>query len=309
MRLLASTGEIVRGRCKSTNLCDYCATLGAVENSELLALDALHGVAPTVYVVLTTRTATLDMARFYESRRQVWRAIKRRWPAAELATLLEYSTGRGDRSGGQRRPHWNLLLKGVPAEAIDQLRADVVEGVWCAREDAGIEGQWVGAIASTGGLMKYLALHFRKNDQSPPAGWRGHRFSTTRGYLWTDTPAAREQARESLRRGRALHAAERRGLTGQAALDAAAWALELAAATTWSVTHVQLTTPTMRAPHVGPAGIGACRIQPARGPEDGHLARDQADAGSIPAAPIELEAGCLPAQEPLDGLLRARAAP
>src|SRR4051794_4329350 len=36
MRLLSSQGEVVRGRCGATNLCEYCATLAAVENSELL---------------------------------------------------------------------------------------------------------------------------------------------------------------------------------------------------------------------------------------------------------------------------------
>src|SRR4051794_29972317 len=60
MRLLSSQGELVRGRCRGTNVCAYCARLGAVENAELLALDALAGSAPAVWAVLTTSRATRD---------------------------------------------------------------------------------------------------------------------------------------------------------------------------------------------------------------------------------------------------------
>src|SRR4051794_27059259 len=146
MRLLNDLGEVVRGRCRATNQCAYCARLAAVENAELLALDALAGTSPEVWAVLTTRTPTLDTAAFEDSHRQVRRAIKRRWPDAEIARLVEFTTGYGPRSGGRRRPHWNYLIKGVPAGDVEQLR-DVVVAVWCDRVDAQPQSQHVAPIA------------------------------------------------------------------------------------------------------------------------------------------------------------------
>jgi hypothetical protein len=169
-----------------------------VENAEVLAIDAMTGAPPAVWAVLSTRTATLETARFYESRRAVQRAVKRRWSEAEFAWQVEFTTGYGRLSGGQRRPHWNVLVKGVEPGDIDALRSVMVE-VWCAREDALPAGQYVGSIYAEGGLMRYLALHFQKQSQAPPHGWRGHRFMHSRGYFAAGIPAVREQAREQLR--------------------------------------------------------------------------------------------------------------
>jgi hypothetical protein len=36
----------VQGRCKSTNLCAYCAIQSAHENARMLSLDAIDGQAP-----------------------------------------------------------------------------------------------------------------------------------------------------------------------------------------------------------------------------------------------------------------------
>jgi hypothetical protein len=203
-----TTGELVRGRCKSTNQCDYCAKLGAIENTELLWLDALHGVTPTIYVCLTTRSAVRDPAKYYKSRELILRDLRVRWPAAEVAWLLEFTTGYGARSGGLRRPHWNGLLKGIPDEDVGQA-GEVIRSRWTAREDALAEHQDISLIRDVGGLTKYIAQHFQKESQAPPAGWRGHRFMKSRGYLWTTTPEAREAARASLRFKRAVRAVER----------------------------------------------------------------------------------------------------
>lgn len=218
LRLLSDRGEVVRGRCKATNQCDYCAKLAAVENSELLALDALNGSAPQVWAVLTTRRATLDMAEFYRAHEQLMKALGRRWPGMEWARLLEFTTGYGPRSSGRRRPHWNCLLKAVSVDAVDEVR-DVVAKVWCPRVDALPSGQWVAPVAEMGGLMRYVALHFQKESQAPPKGFRGHRFTKSRGYLWTDTPSARLEARDSLFEKRALRRAQALGLEGDAAGD------------------------------------------------------------------------------------------
>jgi hypothetical protein len=52
--------------------------------------------------------------------------------------------------------------------------------------------------------MRYLALHFQKESQQPPRGWRSHRFTTTRGYLAEPMEQARDRARAALRFRREL---------------------------------------------------------------------------------------------------------
>src|SRR5579875_51991 len=242
LRLLSSDGEIVRGRCGSTNQCGYCARLAAVENSEVLALDAMRGNAPQVWCVLTTRDAEPDPARFYRSRELLVRALRRRWPDCEYAALVEFTTGYGPRSGGLRRPHWNLLLKGIPAEDVEAVR-EVVVAVWCARENAEPRAQHVGRISDAGGLMRYIALHFLKESQAPPPGWRGHRFLKSRGYLSRPTSLAREQARDALRLKRELWRARGQGLEGSAAERRAQEAVERAKALTWRIYRMPAACP------------------------------------------------------------------
>jgi hypothetical protein len=53
--------------------------------------------------------------------------------------------------------------------------------------------------------MRYLALHFQKESQSPPRGWKGHRFTSSRGYFPKGAAVAREAAKKSLRLGRAVY--------------------------------------------------------------------------------------------------------
>ena len=223
MRLVSSDGVVRRGRCGSVNLCSYCAKLRAIENAEMLSLDALDHGAPEVWACLTTRTADPVPASFYRAREQVRKALRRRWPDCQDATLVEFTTGYGPRSGGQRRPHWNALLKGVPVTAVEEA-LEVIARVWCGQVDAEAARQHVGPVADAGGLMRYLALHFQKESQSPPKGWKGHRFVASRGYFPNGAPAARERAKESLRLGRAVHwanaVAEAEWLDNDQVLDA-----------------------------------------------------------------------------------------
>lgn len=203
LRLESTLGQLVKGRCKSTNLCLYCARLAAVENSELLALDALHGIAPRVWLCLTTPSASILPADFYNARWQLVKALRRRWPDLEWAALVEFTTGYGTRSEGKRRPHWNLMLKGVGPDDVSDLK-QIIAKVWCPRVAGDPEAQHVGLVEEFGGLMRYVALHFQKQEQAPPPGWKGHRFLKSRGYLWTGTEEGRQLARESLRLKREL---------------------------------------------------------------------------------------------------------
>jgi hypothetical protein len=228
----------VPGRCKAVNLCDYCAKLAAVENSEVLAIDAMRNSAPALWSVLTTRTATIDTGSFRRAREAVRRDVRRRWADAESGTLIEFTTGLGTRADGARRPHWNDTWKGIPAGDADELHA-VLSRAWCSRVDAEPRGQHVQPIAEVGGLMRYLALHFQKESQQPPKGWRGHRFRVTGGYLDRPMAEAREEARAALRLRRELWKAERQGIEGADALVAAERAVYEAGELGWELVRRQ----------------------------------------------------------------------
>jgi hypothetical protein len=204
----------------------------------VLALDAMTNSAPAMFAVLTTRTATMDMARFQNALKATRRALARELPEARIAQLVEFQTGRGRNSGGERRPHWNWMIKGT-ADATPGDVSDLVVSPWCERVDAEPEAQRVQRVHEAGGLMRYLALHFQKQDQAPPEGWRGHRFRVQKGYLAQPMPEAREQARQSLRLKRELHRLAEQGLSGQELEDAAHQALYEANELAWELVRVQ----------------------------------------------------------------------
>lgn len=228
LRLLnLSTGELVAGRCRSTNLCRYCQRLYVLETVEMLLLDAAEH-APTLWLVLTAREH-LTRAECTDHLRQVRKAVRRRWAACEWFVQVEF----------QRRGalHLNLVVKGVPVEDREALH-EVVSEVWCSRVDAEPQAQWSGEVADAGGVVKYLSktlAHGLKAEQAPPIGWRGHRTSQTRGYLVRPATVMREEARRSVRLGRLIH----RGLDLEHALAEVSRA---AAEDVWEMRVVQPST-------------------------------------------------------------------
>ena len=224
LRLLNhSTGELVPGRCRATNLCRYCQTLYVVETVEMLSLDATE-YAPNLWAVLTAREH-LTRKQTYRHLEQLRVACRKRWPDVVWFVQVEF----------QRRGalHLNLLVKGVPDHDQEQLH-DVLSRTWCRRVDAEPVGQWVGVVAEAEGVVRYLSkmlAHGLKAEQSPPIGWRGHRTSQSRGYLVRPASVMREEARQSLRLKRLLHRGH----------DLELAELELAAqnATSWSLKHVR----------------------------------------------------------------------
>jgi hypothetical protein len=181
-----------------------------VETVEMLTLDALE-YAPVIGVVLTAREH-LTRKQTYSHLKQLRLVVRRRWADAEWFVVVEFQL-RG-------ALHLNLLVKGVPVEAVDAFR-EVVLGLWCSRVDAERPGQWVKALTrregGAEGFVRYVAKimsHSLKPSQAPPIGWRGHRTSHTRGYLVRPTPVMREEARASLRMKRELWRVLAEGLTG-----------------------------------------------------------------------------------------------
>jgi hypothetical protein len=260
----------------------------------MLGLDALEGDPATVLLVLTTRTATVDMARFSDGLRLVKRALRRRWPAAEYSCLVEFTTGYGERSGGLRRPHWNLMLKGVPADASTAVQ-DVAARVWCTHVDAGPAAQHATPIYAGEGLTRYLALHFQKATQEPPADFTGQRFNCSRGYFTGCTrSAARARARESLALKREVWKQERR-TDEHAATNAydreltAQMAYRAACSTVWVLVHEN--------------GAPASRFMPQR-----LLALDRDAAGELRASRSGRTTGAAPMRDRLQAAMRRGAA-
>lgn len=197
----------------------------------MLALDVMEGDAPQVWATLTTRTATLDLAPYYEARRLVQRALRREWPGARYVAHLEYTSGYGPRSGGRRRPHWHMLWKGIPAADAERAAA-VAIAAWCRNCDADPAGQYFAAVDDAGAVLKYVTKHFRKGNQCPPEGFKGRRFSSSRDYFTGCTVrTARARAAESLALKRELW--KRRHLDAYDAELGAREAMQRRASTWW----------------------------------------------------------------------------
>lgn len=226
LRLLSQHGELVRGRCKASNLCPYCRILAVVETAEMLSIDALDGNAPSLWIVLTAREH-LTRPDTYRHLEHLRRTLRRRWPAVEWFVQVEF----------QKRGalHLNLLVKGVPTEAAGEL-LDRTTSFWCRRVDALPVGQHIEAIGQAEAVTRYLQkelAHGLKREQAPPIGWKGHRTSQTRGYFVTGAAVMRRRAKESLRAKRAIWRATEAGLSPHDAELAAHEELRLAAQTVW----------------------------------------------------------------------------
>jgi hypothetical protein len=166
----------------------------------MLWLDAMAQGSPALWLLLTSRELW-DGDLFRRTFDKLAQACRRRWPAFEYACLTEFTTGYGVRSGGKRRPHFNTFVRGVPVSAERELW-EVVSDVWCRHLDALPRLQNVYRVdddkGGMRGLTRYVGLHFQKESQAPPQGWRGQRFRASRGYFTRSRLELRAQARASL---------------------------------------------------------------------------------------------------------------
>jgi hypothetical protein len=171
------------------------------ETVEMLLLDAVEN-PPTVWVVLTAREH-LTRRDTYRHLEQLRRAARRRWPGLEWFVEVEFQM-RG-------ALHLNLLVKGVPPTAAEELR-QVLGQVWCSRVDALMTGQWSDSIDTGEAAVLYITkqlAHGLKLEQAPPIGWKGHRTSQTRGYFVRPASVMRQEAKAARRLKRRLWKSER----------------------------------------------------------------------------------------------------
>lgn len=173
-------GTYVPARCGAPNKCAYCAWLVAVENTAVVALDSIAHGHPTVGMTLTTVDPHHDLGRFRRDVERTIAAVRRRAPDVEYLGMMEWTTGRGARSGGRRRVHQHLLLRGVAAEECDDLER-VVRKVWQAR--TGASRVELRELRSAAGATAYVVAHHHKTEQAPPPGFKGRRLRHSKGYF------------------------------------------------------------------------------------------------------------------------------
>lgn len=255
----------VEGRCKGVNVCDYCAVQSAHENARMLSLDALDDPQPLLLAIVGTGRATDDPKPFYAGKREVMRALRGRFGRqVEYVGLVEWTTGKGLRSGGQRRPHWNLFIKGIDPSDLDEARG-IVRSKWCGNvPDAEPEAQYVEQLRDVGAAAQYVAMHFHKRDQAPPEGWKGQRFNASVAYFRGRTRAEmRKLARADLQREREIWK------VGQAAPDLdLATVLEIAEELLWR--HAERTWTLLAVDPIRAERLLAGQSDPPRSP-NGHV--------------------------------------
>lgn len=188
--------------------CDRCDRREAMLLARVMWLDALTRPVEAV-ATLTTRDPgdSKDADAFRRAMEAVLRAVRRRWSAVEYCAHIEFTTGEGSRSGGHRRMHAHVLLRGLGGADLADVHR-VVSSVWCARmRGTRPEFQPVEAIRSPKKLAHYLAHHHRKAEQRPPDWWAGRRLRPSRGWWSRPIAELRAEAAEQLRLERLLYVA------------------------------------------------------------------------------------------------------
>lgn len=206
---LVSDGQggstFVPARCGAPNKCAYCAYQTVIENMVVVGLDAERFGHPRHGLTLTTRDPVTSPAAFRRDVEKTMKALRRLDPWLQYLGMVEFTSGRGARSGGHRRIHQHLLLKNVNAPA-DDLEA-VVQRVWEQR--TGASRVELRELRSAGGATAYLLAHHHKRDQAPPPGWSGKRLRSSRSYYGEPVAELRKQAGEMLRSKRLRRVARR----------------------------------------------------------------------------------------------------
>jgi hypothetical protein len=204
----------------------------------MVALDACEA-APTTFVVLTTRNPDIGRRDVYAALRKATLAARRRWPTFEYACFVEFTTGLSVWSGGHRRIHLNLLVKGVPDDDRERLRSVLLK-VWGARTNT--TQLHVGPIYAAEGLVRYvtnLALHVMKDGQKPPRSYEGHLVRWSLGYFGRGATIMRAEAERAIRVKREAWRQRRDGLPADEAEIVAALEVELAELERWQLVEVR----------------------------------------------------------------------
>lgn len=176
--------------------CPKCGAYQALINCGMVFLTSQRMGNPSSVAVLTTKDPEGAIERWSKDVEQVFRGLKRRWPHVERLGFMEWTTGLARSSGGKRRPHMHLLLRGLP-RGEEQAAEQKVREIWERR--TGANRVEVETLRETECGIRYLALHHGKLEQAPPAGWSGRAMRPSRGWYGTPAEEVRAAATAQLR--------------------------------------------------------------------------------------------------------------
>jgi hypothetical protein len=176
--------------------CPVCGPRRARELARVLMLDA-QIAPPSHLMTLTTHDVERGIERFAVGMQKVFNrrdGLRRFWDV-EYFAKVEFTTGRGVKSGGARRMHCHCTLKGLDS-------ADVLNVERIARERwEAVTGAFVVEVAqlrTPAAALHYLGLHHAKSSQLPPSTWRGMAERASRGYWSRPIGELRTEARAQL---------------------------------------------------------------------------------------------------------------
>jgi len=187
--------ELAPVSCKRRD-CPICGPRKARELARVLILDA-RADCPTHGMTLTTHDPDISAATFRNAVAAVFKRLRRHYGrSVEYFGMVEFTSGEGTHSGGRRRIHQHILLKGLPAH-VDVLDVECsVRETWHA--STGATRVDVAQLRSPGGALGYLALHHKKPKQAPPADWHGMVERHSLGYFHRPIAELRDHARREL---------------------------------------------------------------------------------------------------------------
>ncbi len=182
--------------CKRRD-CSVCGPRKARELARVLILDAQVD-CPTHGMTLTTQDPDISPATFRNGVAAVFKRLRRHYGrSVEYFGMVEFTSGQGSHSGGRRRIHQHILLKGLPAHAdVLDVGRDVRE-TW--RASTGATRVEVAELRTPGGALGYLALHHKKPKQAPPPDWHGMVERHSLRYFHRPIAELREQAPASFK--------------------------------------------------------------------------------------------------------------
>lgn len=178
----------IEHRC-GRRTCEVCGPRRARETGRMLVIDAQDD-PPTHVVTLTTHAPDTSGEVFRRGHERVWGRLRRHMPRADYFTRIEFTTGKGRRSGGHRRIHSHSAAKLDTSMTCAELEG-LVRDSWSHVTGAWIIG--VQELKTPAGALHYLSLHHAKAEQVPPDWWTGRTERASRGY-WS-SPAATLRAR------------------------------------------------------------------------------------------------------------------
>jgi len=175
--------------------CRYCAGVKNRVLGRMLMNDARENSAPTHVMTLTTVDPEMTSDRFRTAVEAVRKRLRRQYGRCEYFLKVEFTTGQGRKSGGHRRIHAHLCVKGLELASCDEVER-LVRETW--ERTTGAVVVEVAEMLTPAGALHYLALHHGKVSQAPPVGWSGKVERFTFGYFATTVKEARQRAKDEL---------------------------------------------------------------------------------------------------------------